>query len=210
MPSNKSPSSAGNARPARPRARYLVDGLAWSGFDRALHKAPGGAAVVFRRIGVPRDILGKPGNAEPFAKYCAYFEEASRHLNDPLFGLRLGAITRPVRSGLPGYITINSPTLRTAVRNLGKTLPVLVDGFDVRLDEGDGEARISMALLDQSVDAHRHFDDHAITFILSMLRGIMGRRWAPEEIALRHPPPPDRSLYGLVFGCPVRFGQPAH
>ena len=34
-----------------PLALPLVDGLAWSGFDRALHRVPGGPAAVFRRIG---------------------------------------------------------------------------------------------------------------------------------------------------------------
>jgi len=186
----------------------MVDGLAWSGFDRALKRNRRGAASVFRKIGVPLSTVGKPGLREPFAKYAAYFEESARQTGDDLFSLRIGAITRPMHSGLPGYVVLNSANLRDAVLNLGRTIGVLVGGVSIVLDESDEAPEIKFTIVDPAISSSRQFDDHAMAYIISMLRGCMGRRWGPEEVWFSHSEPKDSALYRLVFNCPVRFSQP--
>ncbi|MCP5366555.1 MAG: AraC family transcriptional regulator [Hyphomicrobiales bacterium] len=198
---------ADKTTPPAPPALPLVDGLAWSGFDRALRRAPGGGEAVFRRIGVPLATIGRPGGAEPLARYAAFFEAGARALDDPLFGLRLGAVTRPARAGLPGYVTVNSPTLAAAAANLGRTLPVLVDGVDITLQRDDDGARVRLSPPVAVDGPGDRFADHSVAFVVSMLRGVMGRRWSPVRVAFRHPAPRQTSLYRLVFGCPVDFGQ---
>src|SRR5262249_8296985 len=60
----------------------LTDGMAWSGFDRAAARLPGGAAAVFRAIGVPLSIVDRPGMQASFRQYVAYFEVMARRSRD--------------------------------------------------------------------------------------------------------------------------------
>jgi AraC-like DNA-binding protein len=189
---------------------HFVDGLAWTGFDQALKRNRLGAEGVFRKIAVPLSIVGEPGRREPFSKYVAYFEESAKQTGDELFSLRIGAVTRPIYSGLPGYVVLNSANLRDAVGNLAGTIGALVGGVSIELDERTDEPCVNFKVVDPTVPNSPQFDDHAMAYIVSMLRGCMGRRWGPEEVWFRHPAPADTALYRLVFNCPVRFSQPVN
>ena len=101
-----------------PEMEPLVDGMAWSGFDRAVRHVPGGAAAVFRAIDVPLAVIDRPGQRTPFRKYVAYFEVAARLTGDPDFGFRFGSLTRAPRSGIPGYLVLNARRFRDAIRDL--------------------------------------------------------------------------------------------
>ncbi|MCW9035598.1 MAG: AraC family transcriptional regulator, partial [Rhodospirillales bacterium] len=188
--------------------RAIVDGIAWGGTDRMLRRSPGGYLPVFREIGVDPSIVGQHGRKTLFNNYVAYFDTAARHTGDPVFGLHYGAVTRPNRSGIPGYAILNSATFRDALLNFIKTLPVIAEGIDQYLHEDEEVAYYQWALTEETESAHWQYSEYVNAFLLSMFRGFMGRRWVPLEVHYQHPPPGDIRQFRRVFEVPVLFARP--
>ncbi len=188
--------------------RAIIDGIAWGGTDQRLRRTPGGYLPVFREIGVDPSIVGQYGRKTLFQNYVAYFDCAARHTGDPAFGLHYGAVTRPNRSGIPGYTVVNSDTFRDALLNFSKTLPVIAEGIDIFLHEEEDVAYYQWALAEETHSSHWQFSEYVNAFFLSMLRGFMGRRWVPLEVHYSHPPPGDIRQFRRVFEVPVLFAQP--
>jgi len=192
------------------KQRAIVDGVAMTGMDRFLRKAPGGYLPVFREIGVDPAIVGTPGTTTLFRNYMAYFEVGAKHANDPAFGLRYGALTRPHLTGIPGYAILSSMNLRDAMINFALTIPVIVEGLDLWLVEDEDTAYYQWLIVEERNEAHWQFAEFVNAFLLSMFRGIMGRRWKPREVHYRHPPPGDVKQFSRVFEAPVYFGRPVN
>jgi len=192
------------------KQRAIVDGVAMTGMDRFLRKAPGGYLPVFREIGVDPSIVGQPGRTTLFKNYLAYFEVGAKHSGDPAFGLHYGALTKPHLTGVPGYAILSSANLRDAMINFSLTVPVIVEGLDLWLVEDDDTALYQWLIVEERNEAHWQFAEFVNAFLLSMFRGIMGRRWVPREVHYRHPPPGDVKQFSRVFEVPVHFGRPVN
>src|SRR5262245_31185317 len=113
----------------------LTDGRAWSGFDRAAARLPGGAPAVFRAIGVPLSIVDRPGMQASFRQYVAYFEIMARRGGDADFGHRFGLRIRAAQSGIPGHLILNARGFREGIRGLVRTLPTMAQGLAIELVE---------------------------------------------------------------------------
>ena len=190
-----------------PEAEATVDGMAWSGFDRAVRHAPGGAAAVFRAIGVPLEVVDHPGRRVPFRRYVAYFEAAAQLFGDPQFGFRLGARTRAERSGIPGYLVLNARRFRDAIRDLARTLPALVGGVRVELVE-DRDPPALIWSIAAPVGPATQFTGHATAYLVRMLQAHRGRRWRPLRVLCAIPEPTPAGRHRVGLGCPVLFDMP--
>jgi AraC-like DNA-binding protein len=193
----------------RPTIEPMVDGMAWSGFDRAVRHAPGGAAAVFRAIDVPLAVIDRPGQRTAFRKYVAYFETAARLTGDPLFGLRLGARTRAPRSGIPGYLVMNARTLADAARDLALTLPTLVGGVRLELVD-DRKPPALLWSVAEGIGPATQFMGHAAAFFVRMLQAHRGKAWRPLRVLLATPEPERAQRYRHILGCPVVFDGPVN
>ncbi|ANY83788.1 hypothetical protein BB934_36790 (plasmid) [Microvirga ossetica] len=187
----------------------LVDGMAWSGFDHAVRHAPGGAAAVFQAIDVPLTVIDRPGQRTAFRKYVAYFEVAAHLTGDPLFGLRLGARTRALRSGIPGYLLMNARYFRDAVRDLAWTLPSLVGGVLVELVE-DREPPAFLWSIIADVGPATQFTGHSSAYLVRMLQAHRGPSWRPLRVLHAMPEPKRAERYREILGCPVVFNAPVN
>ena len=190
-----------------PEAEATVDGMAWSGFDRAVRHAPGGAAAVFRAIGVPLEVVDHPGRRVPFRRYVAYFEAAAQLFGDPQFGFRLGARTRAERSGIPGYLVLNARRFRDAIRDLARALPALVGGVRVELVE-DRDPPALIWSIAAPVGPAMQFTGHATAYLMRMLQAHRGRRWRPLRVLCAIPEPAPAGRHRVGLGCPVLFDMP--
>lgn len=186
----------------------LVDGMAWSGFDRAVRRVPGGAAAVFRAIDVPLSVVDRPGRRAPFRSYVAYFEVAARLSEDPYFGLRFGSRTRAQRSGIPGYLVLNARRFRDAIQDLVRTLPTLVGGVHVQLVEDRDPPALLWSLAD--VGPASQFASHANAYFVRMLQAHRGRDWRPLRVLYAIAEPARGDLYRATLGCNVVFDAPVN
>lgn len=187
---------------------HYVDGHIWNGLDQVLRKLPGGATPIFKEIGVNLAHLGQYGTSEPLSKYVAFFETGAKMTGDSNFGLHIGALIKPARSALPGNMCLYSKNLREAIVNLNQTLPTLIQGMVLSLQENEEDVILYSQMLDPNLKGHSQFDDLCIAYLLSMLRGVMGRHWSPKETHFEHSLKGSDKFYKRFFNTTVRFDQP--
>src|SRR5262245_28003662 len=185
----------------------LTDGMAWSGFDRAAAKVPGGAEAVFRAIGVPLSIVDRPGMQASFRQHAAYFEEMARRGGDADFGHRFVLRTRAARSGIPGHLILNARSFRDGIRGLVRTLPTIAQGFGIELVE-DRDPPAMIWSIAPGMGEATQFMRFANAFLVRMLQAHRGSQWHPRRILYAAPPPRRPRLYASQLGCPLVFDAP--
>jgi len=185
----------------------LTDGMAWSGFDRAAAKVPGGAEAVFRAIGVPLSIVDRPGMQAAFRQHVAYFDVMARHSGDADFGHRFGLRTRAAQSGIPGHLILNARSFRDGIRDLVRTLPTLAQGLAIELVE-DRDPPALIWTIAPDMGETTQFMRFATAYLVRMLQAHSGSQWHPRRILSAAPPPRRPKLYAAQLGCPVVFDAP--
>jgi AraC-like DNA-binding protein len=182
----------------------MTDGMAWSGFNRAATSVPGGAAEVFRAIGVPQAIVDRPGMQVPFRQYLAYFETMARLSEDPDFGHQFGLRSRADRSGIPGHLILNARRFRDGLRDLARTLPTLAEGLHIELVEDRNTPALVWSIA-PNVGNATQFMRFMPAYLMRMAQGHRGAQWHPKRILSTLPPPRNPRLYATQLGCPLVF-----
>jgi AraC-like DNA-binding protein len=185
----------------------LTDGMAWSGFDRAAAKLPGGAEAVFRAIGVPLSIVDRPGMQASFRQYLAYFELMARRSRDADFGHRFGLRTRAAQSGIPGHLILNARSFRDGIRGLARTLPTMAQGLGIELVEDRDPPAVIWSIAPGMGEATQ-FMRFVNAYLVRMLQAHRGNQWYPQRILYVGPPPRRPRLYASQLGCPLVFNAP--
>ena len=185
----------------------MTDGIAWSGFDRAATGVAGGAAAVFRAIGVSQAIVDRPGMQVPFRQYVAYFETMARLGGDLDFGHRFGLRSRADRSGIPGHLIRNARQFRDGLRDLARTLPTLAEGLGIELVEDRNPPALIWSIA-PNVGNATQFMRFIPAYVMRMAQGHRGAQWRPKQILSTLPPPRNPKLYASQLGCPLVFHAP--
>src|SRR4029077_8601373 len=185
----------------------LTDGMAWSGFDRAAAKLPGGAQAVFRAIGVPLSIVDRPGMRASFRQYVAYFEVMARRSGDADFGHRFGLRTRAAQSGIPGHLILNARSFRDGIRGVVRTLPTMAQGRGIALIE-DRDPPAMIWSIAPGMGEATQFMRFVNAYLVRMLQAHRGNQWHPRRILYAGPPPRRPRLYASQLGCPLLFNAP--
>ena len=90
-------------------ATYIADDL-----RRAGHALDG----ALKEVGLSRTDVASADGRIPYAAYMGLIERAALLLDQPGYGLKLGASHDVRDSGLIGFIALNSPTLGDALANV--------------------------------------------------------------------------------------------
>jgi AraC-like DNA-binding protein len=125
--------------------------------------------------------------------------------NCPHFGLLVGQGDILSSLGLVGCLM---PPRQT----VGKALQTLVwhlrqHNLDTAplLSVSGGMATLSCAAHDPEIEGTDQIADGAIATALNIMRALCGPEWAPAEVLLPRPPPPDLGPFERLFRAPVRF-----
>ena len=185
----------------------LTDGMVWSGFDRAAARLPGGAEAVFRAIGVPLAIVGRPGMHASFRQHVAYFEVMAHRSGDADFGHHFGLRIRPAQAGIPGHLMLNARSFRDGIRGLMRTLLALEGGLDIALVEDRDPPAIVWSIVPGTGEATQ-FLRFVPAYLVRMLQAHRGSQWHPRRILSVAPPPRRPRLYAAQLRCPLVFNAP--
>jgi AraC-like DNA-binding protein len=185
----------------------LTDGMAWTGFDRAAARLPGGAAAVFRAVGVPLSIVDRPGMQASFRQYVAYFEVMARRSGDADFGHRFGLRVRAAQAGIPGHLMLNARSFRDGIRGLVRTVPTMAQGLRLELAEDRNPPAIIWSIAPKMGEATQ-FMRFVPAYLVRMLQAHRGSAWHPRRILCVVPPPRRPRLYAAQLGCPIEFDAP--
>jgi len=164
--------------------------------------------TVLKEAGLVRSQLRDPDKRIPFRKHVRFMEIAAHRLDDPFWGLRLGASIHPKQVGLLGYVALSSETLGEALKNLTRFLSVLSEGAEAELVIHGKRVSVISRILDPEVLDCRQIDDFGMSVMLTVCRALTGTELTPDRVDFRTPKPHAVAEHKRIFGAPVRFDQP--
>ena len=196
--------------PARRRRRtgppLLVDAVWARRVVAELDRAGLPASELLDAAGLRREQLQGPDAHVPFDAHVMLLEDAARALREPCFGFRLGSEIELTEAGLVAYVTLNSPDLGTALRNMCRYLVLLTEGSVGDLRQETGEVKLLFSFADPVGTASRQLHEFGITLMVRVCEAITGHRVRPLRVELRH----DTACPTLAqrLGLPVAVHQP--
>lgn len=180
----------------------------WAGLAleriRAEHPEP--RAVLYEG-GLHLTDVEDPDARIPLHKHVALLEAAAKRLDDPLFGLRLGATIHPKRAGVLGYALLTGSTVEDALLALVRYLRVVDDGITLAVEIRRKHTTLTTAIVDRRVGARRQAVEFAVSLLVSLLRSLTDTLVEPVRVEFEHAPPEKAGAVNRTFGTPVRFEQ---
>ena len=122
----------------------------------------------------------------------------------PHFGLLVGQRSILAALGLVGCLMPRLQTVGVALKNLVWHLQQGRDAAPLLTVDG-GLARLSYAIRTPRIESADQIADGAMATALNIMRTLCGSEWAPTEVLLPRPPPPDLGPFTRFFQAPVRF-----
>ncbi len=166
------------------------------------------ADTALKEAGLVRSQLRDPDKRIPFRKHARFLEIAADRLDDPFWGLHLGASIQPKQLGLLGYVALSSGTLGVALKNITRYLSVLSEGTEAELVIQGNRVSVTSRILDPDVLDCRQIDDFGMSVLLTTCRALTGTELSPERVNFRAPEPGGLAEHKRIFGVAVRFNQP--
>jgi AraC-like DNA-binding protein len=180
----------------------ILDALSTQGHD---------TVSLLRRHALPCVHPIDPYQLIPLASYVALFEQAAIVLGDPFLGLRLGQGFKPELLGPLGFMFQASADLRVALQQLSSYVSVWQSGTHMELVTGDNTADYVYQIDDPTLRPRRQDAEYSISSICSLIRNLLGDKWAPLAIHFEHAHPGAdlraARAYAQAFHAPVFFGQ---
>lgn len=164
------------------------------------------ASELLGAVGLHREQLAGPDAHIPFNAHVMLLENAACALQEPCFGFRLGSEIELTEAGLVAYVTLNSPDLGAALRNMCRYLVILTEGSVGELRVEAGEVKLVFSFADPIGTASRQLHEFGVTSMVRVCKAITGHRVRPVRVELRH----DTACPMLArhLGLPVAVYQP--
>jgi hypothetical protein len=171
-----------------------------------MRSAGQGIDSLLKDVGLSRTDVANPERRIPYLAYMAFIERAALVLEEPGYGLKLGA-SREVRdSGLVGFIALNSPTLGDALANVERNINVTNEGIDVVFDSlGSGGGVLRFREVVPPMPGRRHHAEQAMGLLVKGASELTQGRATPVYVEFTHSRPGAPIDYELILGCAVRF-----
>ena len=165
--------------------------------------------AVLRQADVDPKLFANLDNVIPFAALGRIVTEAVKATGCECFGLRVGIKTRPSGMGLPGLVSIHSPTVRQGLDVITSTLQTIDSGGASFLDVRRGVAAFGYAVTAPDIESADQIVDGSIAIACNLMRSLCGPAWRPDAVRLTRAAPRDRAAFAKFFEAPIEFGANA-
>ena len=173
--------------------------------------AGGDPARVRAAAGLREGDLLDPERMLELDPVAAILVSAAEELEDPAFGLHLGANFDLGALGLVTYAVLNASTVEIGLNNLVRYLGTLVEGVGAELATSRGVSVLRASLEGAEPEALRHIFEGGLLLLLRMLRRLLGDAdWRPSGVAMVHAAPSDTAEHVRLFGVEPSFAQPSN
>ncbi|HTO62135.1 MAG TPA: AraC family transcriptional regulator [Bradyrhizobium sp.] len=170
-------------------------------------------ADVLQRIGLTEQRITSPNTRVSWGDMIQCCRTAIRLSRDPFFGYRAGLRVHVTTFGIYGFAILSSPDFRQATWLPAKYNELSMPLTRLSFTETDHRGIWSIdPTLYPAVDAPlcRFLIENQFGVLTALFRDVMGPAFVPLELQVTYQPSQDLRTYQDVFGCGVRFGQPAN
>jgi len=182
-------------------ARQLAEELAKQGYP---------VQQLLTQVGLAeRDLQGKDARIS-FVKNTAFFELAAEVTENSNLGFEFAQSRETRDAGLIGYVGLNSPTVKDALKNLSHYRHVMSDALEIDVDDLEKSGTVRWWRRGLAPARSRQFMEFGTTNLVRALREITKRRLKPVRVTFAHPRNARIREFERFFGCPVEFGRRAN
>lgn len=179
-----------------------------SPLKEALHGYGLDFAALAHRAGIDPTLLATPNARYPAARLRTLWELAATASGDPLFGIRVGSLTRPGVFHALGLGIVSSGSVLEALQRIERYSSVLSTNGRLTLRQGDGEVALVLSPADLAVLPTTHAVDATVVAMCRMLEQCAGTSAIPLRVVFMRPRMAPADRYEELVKCPVLFDGP--
>jgi AraC-like DNA-binding protein len=181
--------------------RQLAEELAKQGYP---------VRQLLTQAGISERVLQGKDARIPFTKNASFFELAAEATNNSNLGLEFAQSRDTRDAGLLGYVGLNSPTVKDALKNLSRYRHVMSDALEINVDELENSGTIRWWRRGLAPARCRQYMEFGTTNLIRGLREVTRRRFRPVRVTFSHARNARIREFERFFGCPVEFGRRAN
>lgn len=161
-------------------------------------------------VGLDMAALDNPHMRCPTEKVSLLWDLAVQRSRNAMLGIAEPRASSLANFDVVGYAMMSCPNLLASLECLVRYLRVVSEAATLALQQdGDGYA-IALTLFGGDNIVPRQRCEFDLLTLLSFLRWISGRRFAPLLVEFSYPEPADAQLYQHAFDSAVRFNAAAN
>ena len=165
-------------------------------------------AAFAHRAGLDPALLATPNARYPAARLKTLWELAAAASGDPLFGIKVGSLTRPGVFHALGLGIVSSGSVLEALQRLERYSSVVSTNGRLALHETDGEVALVLSPADLVVLPTTHAVDATVVAMCRMLEQCAGTSAIPSRVVFMRPRAAPAERYEELIKCPVHFDGP--
>lgn len=193
-------------------SQAIINGVALTGIDLALSRLTKNTDKVFQICAINTQQLGQANGQISLNSYIKLYETIQEQFQAFAFGAQFGALTRPKKAGLLGYLALHAPNLGQAITDCARYLPLILQGFDLRLEQLNKQQSIlRFSLIDNRSPAAAQINQQGLAWVCNIIRGVLHNgRWQAVQTHFSHGQPAHHSLLKRIFGPTLFYQQPSN
>ncbi len=183
-----------------------VNGAALTGLDLALKRVCPNPAGFLMDCAIDPQQLGQASYHIALQHYVQLYEQLQNQFNNHHFGAQIGALTRPKKAGILGFLALNAPSLAVAINDCARYLPIMLQGFELK--HKNPSAPLSQIHFELSHAANAQINEQGLAWVCNIIRGVLNnRRWQPVNVFFAPGRPAHHPLLCSIFNSPIGYWQ---
>jgi len=188
-------------------SRVMLEGL--EGLVSGLTKPPVTLSELLAEAGVREPVRSSADplrhETMPLSAYAALLERAAVRTGNPCFGLAFARAFPVFGTGTIGYISLNSPDLRTMIQSVIRYAGLMIGSLAIAMKERGASARVTWQLRPEPPWPHKQLMEFLSALFVLRIGQYLGRPLELSEAHFVYPEPPCRDDYRAIFGRALRF-----
>lgn len=162
-------------------------------------------ATVFSKYGLKYKDIKDPKRRTPLKLIPKLWDDASKVIDNPCFGLKASQFWHPGYSGALGYAWLNSASLREGFERLSRYISMITNSGTILLKQKGQHYHVVLQHEELGINSAR--SDNALSILMHMSRINFQETLNPVEVTFTHKEPECSGDYFAYFKCKVSFKQ---
>lgn len=176
-----------------------------TGVDRAVLQLNGDVEKLFASVGIHYRDIHNPTTSIALSAFCQLYTNVAKELEQPSFGLNVGANYQPIDLGILGYLAANAPSLQMSLHCLTAYFESLQQGTLFRLATYRGKPALEYQIIDPSVRARSQDAELSLAMFFNFMQLYFGAQSCVDEVQFQHSLSSDGVVYEQFFNAETRF-----